>query len=66
LGDRGKNMKKISYSDLAIGAMHRASIQAVERAASFDLKIPEWQDGKIIFICAKEKLKKMKAVDEVS
>jgi hypothetical protein len=31
----------------------------VEKAARLDLKIPEWKDGKIIFVDAKEKLKKM-------
>jgi hypothetical protein len=39
--------------------MHRASKQALEKAANMDLKIPEWKDGKIIFIDPREKLKKM-------
>ncbi len=52
-------MKKKSYSKLALDAMHRASKEAIEKAASLDLKIPEWKDGKIIFVDAKEKLKKL-------
>jgi len=52
-------MKKESYSKLALNAMLRASKEAIEKAASLDLKIPEWKDGKIIFVDAKEKLKKL-------
>ena len=52
-------MKKESYSKLALNAMHRASKNALEKAANMDLKIPEWKDGKIIFVDAKEKLKKL-------
>nr|NJM01709.1 hypothetical protein [Desulfobacula sp.] len=51
-------MKKESYSQIALKAMHRASKSAIENAARLDLKIPEWKDGKIIFVDAKEKLKK--------
>jgi hypothetical protein len=52
-------MTKESYSKLAMNAMNRASKQALEKAASMDLKIPEWKDGKIIFVDPREKLKKM-------
>jgi len=48
-------MNKESYSNLALNAMHRAS----KKAASLDLSIPVWKDGKIIFIKAKEKLQKL-------
>jgi len=40
--------------------MRRAAIQAVEKAAKMDLEIPEWKNGKIIYVNAKEKLKKLK------
>jgi hypothetical protein len=52
-------MTKESYSKLAMNAMNRASKQALEKAANMDLKIPEWKDGKIIFVDPREKLKKM-------
>jgi hypothetical protein len=39
--------------------MYRASREAVEKAARLDLKIPEWKDGKIIFVDAKEKPKEL-------
>jgi hypothetical protein len=52
-------MKKESYSKLALNAMHRASKVAIEKAANLDLKIPEWKDGKIVFVDAKKKLKKL-------
>lgn len=52
-------MTKESYSKLALNAMNRASKQALEKAANMDLKIPEWKDGKIIFVDPREKLKKM-------
>jgi len=52
-------MKKESYSKLALNAMFRASKEATEKAANLGLKIPEWKDGKIIFVDAKEKLKKI-------
>jgi hypothetical protein len=52
-------MNKESYADLALDAMHRASKKATEKAASLDLSIPVWKDGKIIFIKAKEKLEKL-------
>ena len=51
-------MKKESYSSLAINAMHRASKKAVEKAANLDLQIPEWKDGRVVFVPAKEKLKR--------
>ncbi len=40
-------MTKESYSKSALNAMHRASKQALEKAANMDLKIPEWKDGKL-------------------
>lgn len=52
-------MKKESYSSLALNAMCRASKKAVEKAAHLDLQIPEWKDGRIVFVPAKEKLKKL-------
>ncbi|MEH0022899.1 MAG: hypothetical protein V6Z89_24870 [Desulfobacter sp.] len=54
-------MKKISDSDAALNAMRRAAIQALEKAAEMDQEIPEWQDGKIIYVNAKEKLKRLKS-----
>ncbi len=59
IGLRGKIMKEESYSKLALNAMHRASKEAIEQAASLNLKIPEWKDGKIIYVDAKEKLKNL-------
>ncbi len=52
-------MIKESNANIALNAMHRASKKAIEKAAKLDLKIPEWNDGKIIFVNAKEKLKKL-------
>ena len=52
-------MDKKSYSDLAMNAMHRASKKAAEKAATLDLSIPVWKDGKIIFVKAKDKLQKL-------
>jgi len=49
-------MKNISYSELAINAMHRASKKAIEKAARLNLKIPVWKNNEIIFINAKDKL----------
>lgn len=51
-------MKKESYSSIALKAMHRASKEAIEKAANLNLKIPVWKNGKIIFVKAKEKLQK--------
>jgi hypothetical protein len=42
-----------------MNAMNRALKQALEKAANLDLKIPEWKDGKIIFVDPKEKLKQI-------
>ena len=47
-------MKKESNSYLALKAMRRASKQALERAASKDLKIPIWKDGKIVYERARD------------
>ena len=52
-------MKNKSYSNIALNAMHRASKEAIEKAAKLDLKIPVWKKGKIIFVEAKEKLKSL-------
>ena len=52
-------MNKKSYSTLAMNAMHRASEKATQKAAMLDLSIPVWKDGKIIFVKAKDKLKKL-------
>jgi hypothetical protein len=52
-------MKKEYYSKIALNAMHRASKEAIEKAANLDLKIPVWKNGKIIFVKAKEKLRKL-------
>ena len=51
-------MTNESYSKLAMNAINRASKQALEKAANMDLKMPEWKDGKIIFVDPREKLKK--------
>jgi hypothetical protein len=51
-------MKKISYSELAIDAIYRASKLAQRRAEERNLKIPIWKDGKIIYIESKEILTK--------
>jgi len=52
-------MKKKSYSSMALNAMHRASKEAIEKAARLDLKIPVWRNGQIIFVKAKEKLENL-------
>jgi len=49
-------MKNKSYSSAALNAMHRASKEAIKKAANLDLKIPVWKNGEIIFVSAKEKL----------
>ncbi len=43
-------MKKESNSNPALNAMRRAAIQAVEKAEKMDLEIPEWKNGKIIYV----------------
>ena len=50
--------KKISYAELAFDAMCRASKHAQKKAAENNLKLPVWEDGKIIFADPKEMLKK--------
>lgn len=52
-------MKKESHSKLALNAMIRASKKAILRAASLDLEIPVWKDGKVVYVKAKEKARKM-------
>ena len=52
-------MTKESYSKPALNAMHRATKQALEKAANMNLEIPEWKDGKIIFVDPKVKLKNL-------
>lgn len=49
-------MSKKSNSYLALNAMRRASQQAFARAASKNLKIPIWKNGKIFFVDAKERV----------
>lgn len=52
-------MDKESYSELALNAMNRAAKKAVEKAASLDLSIPVWENDKVIFVKAKERLQKL-------
>lgn len=52
-------MNKDSNANLALNAMHRASKQAVKRAARWNLSIPVWKDGNIIYVKAKDQLKKL-------
>ena len=52
-------MTKESYSKPALNAMYRATKQALEKAANMNLQIPEWKDGKIIFVDPKVKLKNL-------
>ncbi len=56
-------MKEKANSQLALKAMHRASRQAVERAAGLDLSIPIWKDEKLTFVKAKDKLQKLRAAE---
>lgn len=46
--------EKISYSQLAIDALYRASKLAQRKAEERNLKMPIWKDGKIIYIDTKE------------
>ena len=46
--------EKISYSELAIHALYRASKLAQKKAEEKNLKMPIWKDGKIIYIETKE------------
>jgi hypothetical protein len=48
--------ENVSQSQLALNAMYRASQVAIARAAEKNLNIPIWQNGKIVFINAKEVL----------
>ncbi len=52
-------MTKESYSKPALNAMYRATKQALEKAADMNLKIPEWRDGKNVFVDPGAKLKKL-------
>ena len=52
-------MKKESYSSIALSAMHRASKEAIEKAARLDLKIPVWKNDQIIFVKAKKQLQNL-------
>lgn len=45
---------KVSYADLAIGAMRRAAKAAHQQAADNNLKVPIYQDGQVVHIDAKE------------
>ena len=56
----GKTMKNKSNSKSALDAMRRAAIKAIEKAANLDLEIPEWQNGKIVYVNAKKKLKRLR------
>ncbi len=42
--------EQISYSDLAIKAMCRASKEAHKKAAENNLKIPIWKNGDIVYM----------------
>ena len=44
------------HSQLALNAMRRAYIQALQKAANNGLKLPVWQNGKIVFVDAKGKV----------
>ena len=50
--------EQVSYSKLALDAMHRASKEAQKKAADRNLKIPIWRDGKIVYIEPNEILTK--------
>lgn len=50
-------MTKKSHSQLALKAMRRASTQAIEKAASKGLKIPVWENGKVVLVNAKDRIK---------
>ncbi len=39
--------------------MHRAHKQAIQKAADLDQEIPLWKDGKLIYVKAKDQLKKI-------
>ncbi len=43
---------KISYSQFAVSAMHRASKMAKKKALENKLKIPVWKNGKVIYLDA--------------
>ncbi|WP_156968113.1 hypothetical protein [Desulfobacter vibrioformis] len=53
-------MKNESNSKSALDAMRRAAIKAIEKAANLDLEIPEWRNGKIVYVNAKKKLKRLR------
>ena len=42
--------EKISYSELALNAMCRASQEAQKKAAENNLKLPIWRNGNIVYI----------------
>jgi hypothetical protein len=42
--------EKISYSQLALNAMCRASKEAQKKAAENNLKLPIWKNGNIVYI----------------
>ena len=48
----------ISFSELAIKAMCRASKLAQQKAAEKNLKLPIWKDGEITYIDSKKILAK--------
>jgi len=47
-------MKKNIYSSLALQAMERASIAALQKASSKNLSVPLWKNGVISHVNPKE------------
>lgn len=47
-------MKKNIYSSLALQAMKRASIAALQKASSKNLSVPLWENGVILHVNPKE------------
>ena len=56
-------MKKVPDSTMALNAMRRASKNAIKRAAMLDLEMPFWEDGKVIYVKARELLKENTSSD---
>ena len=59
-------MKKESNASLALKAMHRAHRQAIQKAADLDQEIPLWKDGELIYVKAKDQLKKINKISRKS
>ncbi len=49
-------MKKNTYSNLALQAMKRASIAALQKASSKNLRVPLWKNGVISHVNPNEVL----------